>query len=32
MQVAWIVIGVYGIVHSVRARNELREAGRKFAP
>lgn len=32
MQVAWIVIGVFGIVHSARARRELREAGRKFAP
>jgi len=32
MQLAWIVIGVFGIVHSSRARREAREAGRKIAP
>jgi paired small multidrug resistance pump len=32
MQAAWIVIGIYGIVHSARARRELREAGSKFTP
>lgn len=32
MEVAWIAIGIFGIVHSARARRELREAGRKFAP
>ncbi len=31
MQVAWIVIGVYGIVHSARARREARELGSKIA-
>lgn len=31
MQVAWIVIGVYGIVHSARARREARELGGKIA-
>ncbi|AHX13862.1 membrane protein [Dyella jiangningensis] len=30
MQVAWIVIGVYGIVHSARARREARELGSKI--
>lgn len=30
MQVAWIVIGVYGIVHSARARREARELGSKL--
>ncbi len=30
MQVAWIAIGVYGIVHSARARREARELGSKF--
>ena len=32
MQLAWIVIGVFGIVHSTRARREAREAGRKLSP
>lgn len=32
MQVAWIVIGAFGIVHSARARREAREAGRRIAP
>lgn len=32
MQVAWIVIGVYGIMHSARARREARELGDKIAP
>jgi len=27
MQVAWIVIGIFGIVHSARARREARELG-----
>lgn len=31
MQVAWMVIGVYGIVHSARARREARELGDKLA-
>ena len=31
MQVAWIVIGVYGIVHSTRARREARELGSKIS-
>ena len=30
MQAAWIVIGVYGIVHSSRARREARELGDKI--
>lgn len=30
MQVAWIVIGVFGIVHSARARREARELGSKI--
>ncbi|MDG2536503.1 hypothetical protein P5Y53_02375 [Dyella jiangningensis] len=30
MQVAWIVIGVYGVVHSARARREARELGSKI--
>ncbi|GAB2785036.1 CBU_0592 family membrane protein [Dyella kyungheensis] len=30
MQVAWIVIGLFGIVHSARARREARELGDKF--
>ena len=32
MQVAWIIIGIYGVVHSARARREARELGRKVAP
>ncbi|WP_430390597.1 CBU_0592 family membrane protein [Dyella sp. 20L07] len=32
MQVAWIIIGIYGVVHSTRARREARELGRKVAP
>jgi hypothetical protein len=31
MQVAWIVIGVYGILHSARARREASELGSKIA-
>ena len=31
MQVAWVVIGVYGIMHSARARREARELGDKIA-
>jgi hypothetical protein len=31
MQLAWIVIGVYGIVHSTRARREARELGDKIS-
>lgn len=30
MQVAWIVIGIFGIVHSARARREARELGGKL--
>ena len=30
MQVAWIVIGIYGIVHSARARRDARELGDKI--
>ena len=30
MQLAWIVIGVYGIAHSTRARREARELGGKI--
>jgi hypothetical protein len=32
MQVAWIAIGVYGIVHSTQLRREAREASRNVAP
>ena len=32
MQLAWIVIGVFGIVHATRARREAREAGSKVSP
>lgn len=32
MQVAWVGIGIYGIVHSTRARREARELGSKFTP
>jgi hypothetical protein len=31
MQLAWVVIGVYGIVHASRARREARAAGRKLS-
>ena len=30
MQAAWIIIGVYGIVHSARARRDARELGDKI--
>lgn len=30
MQVAWIIIGIYGILHSARARREARELGSKI--
>jgi paired small multidrug resistance pump len=30
MQLAWIVIGIYGILHSARARREARELGSKL--
>ncbi|KLD65326.1 CBU_0592 family membrane protein [Dyella japonica] len=32
MEVAWIAIGIFGIVHSARARREARELGSKFTP
>jgi len=32
MQVAWMVIGIFGIVHSTRARREARELGDKLTP
>jgi hypothetical protein len=32
MQVAWLVIGIYGVVRSARVRREARAAGHKFDP
>jgi paired small multidrug resistance pump len=32
MEVAWLLIGLYGIVRSARVRKEAREAGHKTAP
>jgi paired small multidrug resistance pump len=32
MQLAWITIGVYGIVHSTQLRREARDASRNIGP
>jgi paired small multidrug resistance pump len=32
MQLAWITIGVYGIVHSTQLRRETRDASRNIGP
>lgn len=32
MQLAWLLIGIYGIARGVKVRREAREAGRKIAP
>ena len=32
MQLAWLVIGIYGIVRGVRVRREAREAGHRAVP
>jgi hypothetical protein len=32
MQIAWLVIGIYGMLHSARERRAAREAGNKIAP
>ncbi len=32
MQLAWIVIGVYGVMHSTRARRAARASGQKVSP
>jgi hypothetical protein len=32
MQLAWLLIGIYGIARGVKVRRESREAGRKIAP
>jgi len=32
MQLAWLLIGMYGIGRGVRLRREAREAGRKMSP
>jgi predicted tellurium resistance membrane protein TerC len=31
MELAWLLIGVYGIAHSARVRQQAREAGHKTA-
>jgi paired small multidrug resistance pump len=32
MQVAWLLIGIYGIGRGMRARREARETGHKISP